>query len=191
FNEDEGLLQQISLDGKVIKQYPEVTSSIFLIDGNLIYYNTEKGFYQIGVNGKGNKFLYSPKGHVQEYTVHNGWLYFTYTLPVSNDPYDLDVTFNLAKIKIGSPQKETLLMKNMYNIDSLIVRDGYIYSVIHRNSSNLGRHLYRMDYSGKNVKRVSNVETSSSFIGSKHIYFVNNTFADTQTLFRMTVDGKK
>ncbi|BAQ09972.1 hypothetical protein OXB_1501 [Bacillus sp. OxB-1] len=191
FNEDEGLLQQLSLDGKVIKQYPEVTGSTFQVHGNFIYYNTDKGFYQMGVNGKGNKLLYKPKGYVQEYTVHNGWLYFTYTLPVSNDPYDMDVTFNLAKIKIGSPRKEVLLVKNVNNIDSIIVRDGYIYSVIHKNDKDLSRHLYRMDYSGKNVKRISNVETSSSFIGSKHIYFVNNTFDATQTLFRMTVDGKK
>ncbi|MFS0576655.1 DUF5050 domain-containing protein [Sporosarcina sp. 179-K 3D1 HS] len=190
FNDDEGLLQQLSLDGKVIKQYPEVSSSSFQIDGNLIYYYTQKGFYQIGVNGKGNKSLYSPKGYVQEYAIHNGWIYFTYTVPVSNDPYDMDVTFNLAKIKISSPKKETLLIKNVKNIDSIIVRDGYIYSVIHRSDNDLSRYIYRMDYSGKNLKRVSNIEASSAFIGSKHIYFVNNTFDDTQKLFRMTVDGK-
>ena len=191
FNEDEGLLQQLSLDGKVLKQYPEVDSNSFLIDGNLIYYNSENVFYQISTNGKENKLLFEPKGYVQEYTINNGWLYFAYTLPVSDDPYDMDTTSHLAKVKINNPKKEDLLIKNVENIDSIIVRDGYIYSVIHKSSDDLGRYLYRMDYSGKNLKRISTVETSSSFIGSKYIYFVNNTFDDKETLFRMTVDGKK
>lgn len=196
FNEDEGLLEQLSLEGKVIKQYPEVDSNRFLIDGNFIYYNTENQLYQISINGKGNTLLFKPKNKntVQEFTVNNGWLYFTYTTPVNDDPYDLTSTSSLAKIKINSPKKETLLIENMANIDSIIVRDGYIYSVIHKNPGEiglgLGRYLYRMDYSGKNLKRVSNVNVSSSFIGTKYIYFLNSTFDAKQTLFRMTVDGK-
>ncbi|WP_158232478.1 DUF5050 domain-containing protein [Sporosarcina sp. P13] len=190
FNEEENILQRFSPDGKMIREYPQVASSNFLIEKDLIYYHTGNNMYQLGINGRGNKHLLTTKGYIQEYTVHNGWLYFVTSISRSNDPYDMDQTNSLSKIKIAGSKKVISLVSNAYNIDSIIVRDGYIYSVIHRTSNIDGRPLYRMNYSGKNVKRVTDLRIISPFIGKKYMYSVENSHDDRQKFFRATVDGK-
>lgn len=192
FNEDKEMLQQRSLEGKHVKDFPHVQSNEFTIDGNLIYYSTVTGLYYIGVNGKGRTLLHEPNGLIQEFTVHNGWLYFTYAIPKTNDPYEMDFTMNLSKIKIFKPTNEIVLQKNVNNIDSIIVRNGYIYAVIHRNEAEIekGRPLYRMDYSGKQLARMPVANSSAIFIGPSHFYYVDNTFNAREKLFRVTMDGK-
>lgn len=192
FNEDSNKLVRLSFEGELIREYPQVSSSSFLIDKDLVYYNTGESLYQIGINGKGNRHLFSSKGYINEYTVNNGWLYFTTSIPLSNDPYDFNSTMNLSKIKIANPKQVIPLVRNVNNIDSIIISKGYIYSVIHKDEAAImkGRPLYRMDYSGKQLKRISSADTTSLFIGSKYIYYIENSADYNNKLFSMTLDGK-
>lgn len=196
FNYKENVLQQISFEGRVIKEYPEVTSSVFLVNGNYIYYqNLESNeLYQIKVNGTNNKFLFKPKkGTIQEFTVNNDWLYVVYEIYLSDKPSEMESKEYLSKIKISNPSKEFLLVKDVYNVDSVIVKDGYIYAIIHKTaaSTSTGRFIYRMNYSGENLKQISTMNLGGSiFVGSKYIYFIDNSFNDNQKFYRMTMNGK-
>lgn len=191
FNETKGILQRFSFDGTLVREYPEVTSSNFLLEGDRIYYHTGQNFYEININGTGNKHLYTSKGTIQEFTIHNGWLYNAYLLPVKPASQPYNYTMGVERIKISQPKNIVSIFNEIYSIDSLIVRDGYIYSVIVHDASTVGRNLYRMDYSGNHVKRVSSADTSDVFVGSKYVYYVENYSGSyTQSLYRMTLDGK-
>ncbi|MCP1144551.1 DUF5050 domain-containing protein [Lysinibacillus endophyticus] len=189
---DEFVLQQIALDGSIIREYPEIDTNEFVIDGDYIYYHKyEKGLYRMKVNGKDNQLLYKPKGYVSEFTVNNGWLYFAYYANVNPNSFEEPTLFNLSKIKISNPSKETVLLKNVANVDSLVVDGGFIYAVVHKNVDNLDRYIYKMDYNGKNLKRISPIESSGTFfVGGKNIYFTDNTRNDIRYMYRMTTDGK-
>ncbi|PID15052.1 hypothetical protein CSV63_09700 [Sporosarcina sp. P34] len=188
FNDDLNKLQRFTFDGSLVREYPQVTSSNFLIDGDRIYYHTGRNVYEININGQGHKHLYTSEGTIQEFTVHNGWLYYAYLIPAVPQPYDYSMSF--ARFKISSPQQVVPIISKIHNIDSIIVRDGYIYSVIHQNPATDGRYVYRMDYSGNGIKRVSNVDSTALFIGTKYIYFVDNTGTYKQYFYRMDIDGK-
>lgn len=190
FSFDENVLQQIALDGSVIREYPEIDSSDIAIDGNYIYYyKREKGLYQMKVNGKENKFLFKPKGYINEFTINNGWLYFVYETS-GGSLYEAG-NVNFSKIKLSNPSKETILIKNVANVDSLVVDGGFIYAVVHKTQGIYDRYIYKMDYSGKNLKRISPIESSGAFfVGAKNIYFIDNTRNDIRYMYRMTTSGK-
>lgn len=188
FNEDLNKLQRFSFDGTLVREYPEVPSSNFLIDGDRVYYHTGKNIYEININGQGNKHLFTSEGTIQEFVVHNGWFYYAYLIPTVPQPYDYSMSFD--RFKISSPQQVIPIISKVSNIDSIIVRDGYIYTVLHQTSTMNGRYLYRMNYSGNQLKRVSNADTTALFIGTKYVYFVDNTGTYKQYFYRMTIDGK-
>ncbi|PIC73913.1 DUF5050 domain-containing protein [Sporosarcina sp. P17b] len=188
FNDDVNKLQRFSFDGTLVREYPQVTSSNFLIDRDRIYYHTGRNVFEININGQGNKHLYTSEGTIQEFSVHNGWLYYTYLIPTVPQPYDYSMSF--ARFKISTPQQVVPIISKVSNIDSLIVRDGYIYSVIHQTSTMNGRYLYRMNYSGDFLQRISTVDTTALFIGTKYVYFVDNTGTYRQYFYRMDKDGK-
>lgn len=188
FNDDLNKLQRFSFDGTLIREYPQVTSSNFLIDRDRMYYQTGKNVYEININGQGNKYLYASEGTIHEFTVHNGWLYYAYLIPAVPPPYDYSMSF--ARFKISNPQQVVPIISKVSTIDSIIVRDGYIYSVIDPQSTMYARYLYRTDYSGNGLKRISNVDSTAVFIGTKYIYFVDNTGTYQQYFYRMDKDGK-
>ncbi|MEH6940608.1 DUF5050 domain-containing protein [Bacillus sp. JJ722] len=117
-------------------------------------------------------------------------MYFVYDVPLSNDEYDIRHKEYFSKVNIVGSKTETLLLKNISNIDSVIIKDGFIYAVIHKKDTDDSRHLFRMTLDGKNIKQISSLDMSSTFIGSKYIYYTENSFADKQSIYRITLDGK-
>lgn len=185
---------QFSLDGKVIKEFPSVDSLFFEVYENYIYhYDFEnQSFYQLAITtGKEKLLLKTPDSVVQEFTLHNGWLYYMH-LQFFGD-YSEDSIAHLSKVKLSNPSKEIKIVKNVNNIDSLIVRDGYIYAVVHKTEADVleGRKLYRMDYNGKKMTRISMQDMGSGpFINDQYIYFGENSYNSNQKLYRMTLNGK-
>ncbi|WP_180968131.1 DUF5050 domain-containing protein [Cytobacillus massiliigabonensis] len=191
FNDDSSKLQQMSFKGKVIKEYSRVNNSSYVINKDKIYYIGADGFFQINIDGTKNTFIYEPQGTVQEFTINNGWIYFVYDIFLGDEEegdYTIDEYF--AKVPINGTDEESVLLDNINNIDSIIIRNGFIYAVIHKYADENGRNLFRMDLDGKNIKKISSSNVSSAFIDSKYIYFEYNTFDEKQYLYKMTVDGK-
>lgn len=187
------LVKQISVTGKVLKEFRSMgtTVSDFEVDGDYIYYYDYKNrsFYQLSIKTGAKKFLTKLSNtYADEYTINNGWLYYVHGN--YSDDFNL-TTKNLSKIKISSPSKEYKLLTKVKHIDSVIVRDGYIYAVLMKKSLDEGRKLYRMDYSGHKLTRISTQEIGAGpFINNKYIYFGENSFNSNKKLYRMTLDGK-
>lgn len=190
FDEDQNILQRFSLDGSLVREYPEVKTSYFVIENDQIFYSDDKKIYQIGINGKNNRLLYRADNFISEFTIHNGWLYFSTVTQLGKDPASPDIRMSLARVKIANPAQTAVLVKNVYNIDSFIVQNGSVYAVIHKTANISGRDLYRMDYSGNQLKRLPNINTQASFIGSKYIYSVDNSMDDRQKLYSTALDGR-
>ncbi|OCA81964.1 DUF5050 domain-containing protein [Pseudobacillus wudalianchiensis] len=193
FNENLSKLQKYSLKGSLLYTYSAVSTSQYTINGSNIYYYTEKGFFSVNVNGKGTKFLYKPAGWVQEFTVHNGWIYFVYDVYEGNsDEEDADFEVNefFSKIETSGGKSEKLLLTGINNIDTITVKYNTIYCVIHWDDKINGRNLYQMNLNGKEIKKVSSVNLSNFYIGSLYIYYNENNFASKQSIYQMTFDGK-
>ena len=192
FDHDKRYAIQLSLDGKVMKEFPSVDVPTFEVYGNHLYfYDSEaRAFYQLAVqSGKQTLLIHTPTTTVQEFTLHNGWLYYVHERYLDDDL--MNSVEHLSKIKLTNPSKEVKVVKSVNNIDSVIVRDGYIYAVMHIKAAVAGRSLYRMDYSGKKVTRISKQDMGAGpFINGKSIYFVENSFNDQVKLYRMALDGK-
>ncbi|KMY53912.1 hypothetical protein AC623_07995 [Bacillus sp. FJAT-27231] len=193
FNENLSKLQKYSLKGSLLYTYSAVNTSQYTISGNTIYYFTEKGFFRVNVNGKETKFLYKPAGWVQEFIVHNGWIYFVYVVYEGNsdeEDADFEVSEFFSKIETSGGKSERLLLTGINNIDTITIKYNTIYCVIHWDDKINGRNLYQMNLSGKEIKKVSSVNLSNFYIGSLYIYYNENSFASKQSIYQMTFDGK-
>lgn len=184
-------LVQISLNGKVLKNFTKITSPTFKVNGNHIYYvdHTNRSFYQSEIVGNKVQFLRSVgNSYVDEFIVHNGWIYYVHVF--SYGEYGEDSEDHLSKFQIAKPATATKLISKKNNIDSIIARNGYIYAVVHSNMNSTGRNLYRVNLNGKNLTRVSKENMSGHAINSKYVYFVENSLNDRVKLYRMTINGK-
>lgn len=191
FDDDKGHAVQYTLDGKLKKNIVNVTSSFMQVSGNHIYfYNYEnKNFYQSQIVG--NKLQYlrnSGNSYVDEFTIHNGWVYYVHN--ISYDEYGMNSEDFLSKFNIAKPSSNTKLISNMYNIDSLIAKNGYIYAVIHKKGISEGRPLYRVNLNGKGLTRISTQNLGRHAINSKYIYFTENSLSKNIKLYRMSLNGK-
>lgn len=183
---------QLSLDGKVLKNFTHITTSSFKVYGNHIYYYNlkDRSFYQSQIVGNKVQFLHRLKdSYVDEFMIHNGWVYYVHAF--SYGEYGEKSEDHLSKFQISKPATAKKLISNMYNIDSLIAKNGYIYAVVHKNDNNLSRNLYRMNLNGSNLTRISKENMNSGHaINSKYVYFVENSFNDRVKLYQMTINGK-
>lgn len=187
FNKDANMMQRYSFTGTLIRQFPEVTTKRFVLDVDWIYYNTGSSLYKIYINGQNNSLLHSPPGQIDEFTVHNGWLYYTNSTPLPNDPNTL--TMNFTRLKISSPATQVVLASNVKSVNSFIVRGGYVYSVILMTEASVGAKLYRTDYSGNNKQLVSTVASNRAFIGTTYLYFVSALSGSYEHLYRKPLAG--
>lgn len=191
YDDDKQYVVQLSLEGKLMKEFPALQEPVFEVYQDHMYsYNMEEqSFYQTSIKSGVKKFLINTKDtYVQEYTIHNGWLYYVHERYF--DDYSENSVEHLSKIKLSNPSKEIKLVKNVNNIDTVIVRDGYIYAIVHKTAAMNGRNLYRMDYSGNNLTRISKQDMGSGpFISDKYIYFGENSFNDNLKLYRMSLNG--